>query len=669
MKTSGKNQLLFVYGTLMRNGSAEDLLNGCTYSGKAILKDFAMFNLEQGRYPGIISKRGEWVEGELYIIYDNDFARLDHYEDEGVLYQRELVTVESSNGQQRAWAYIYLGKPEGKPMREPWINNDEDVIWYAVYGSNLCKKRFMYYVEGGDCEANGRHYDGCHRKQLVSDEEFRTWFPGQMYFGNTSRSWNHKGVAFYDPIASGRTFMRMYKVTRDQLWDIQGQEVRKPEWYGRIQALGIHADGCPIYTLTSEFRHPFNAPDGSYFNLISRALVEENGFSEKEAEDYLSGCLAEKKESANMNGADKNVNVLKQAAEFILADKTEEAGAIIRKDYPFVPINKDSRNYSKTKQMKQFFKDGFIDRYFGTKLINPGMLRLLSGKLPEDFPYQEHWDTEKCHMAYWDYSPTMDHIDPISRGGRDKESNWITTSMMGNSAKGIFTIEQLNLHLYPEGDIREWDGLSKLFIEIVETYPELKQLSGVKDWYGPTKRIMEESYRDLLPDNRKADSKGIPSRKAVNTNKRYDGADKQAFLDDIQNHSDSLSEAAISAMADILSVFDEISERYNVQLVYTRSEKANRVIATIRGRDNKWVMAEYSDGEVWGTNQPNTGNDPSRAYIRRILDRLIDEKLFNKTGSNLSTSQWAVKLTGSKKDVSKDNQILRFIEILHEEIS
>ena len=669
MKTTIQNQLLFVYGTLMRNGRAEEYLSGSEFIGKAILKDYAMYKINHGDFPGIVSKKGEWVEGELYLIRDTDFVGLDRYEGEGTLYHREIVTVESSNGRQRAWAYIFLRDPEGSVMRRPWISDKDDVVWYASYGSNLSKERFLCYIKGGVCAANGKEYKPCTNNKLVSEKDDRAWFPGQMYFGNESGSWGHKGVAYYDPDASGKTFMRMFQVTREQLWEIQGKEGRKPEWYGRILALGIHADGRPIYTMTSEYRHPFNAPDGSYFNLISRALVEENGFSEKEAEDYLSGCLAEKKESANMNDADKNVNVLKQAAEFILADKTEEAGAIIRKDYPFVPINKDSRNYSKTKQIKQFFKDGFIDRYFGTKLINPGMLRLLSGKLPEDLPYQEHWDTEKCHMAYWDYSPTMDHIDPISRGGRDKESNWITTSMMGNSAKSIFTIEQLNLHLYPEGDIREWDGLSKLFIEIVETYPELKQLSGVKDWYGPTKRIMVESYRDLLPDNRKADSKGIPSGKAVNTNKRYDGADKQAFLDDIQNHSDSLSEAAISAMADILSVFDEISERYNVQLVYTRSEKANRVIATIRGRDNKWVMAEYSDGEVWGTNQPNTGNDPSRAYIRRILDRLIDEKLFNKTGSNLSTSQWAVKLTGSKKDVSKDKQILRFIEILHEEIS
>ena len=116
---------------------------------------------------------------------------------------------------------------------------------------------------------------------------------GRMYFGNKSGSWNHKGVAFYDPNAEGKTFMRLYKVTREQLNEIQEQEGPSAKWYGRIQALGIHADGCPIYTLTSEVRHPFKAPDDSYLSLISRALTEENNFTVSEAILYLAECLKE----------------------------------------------------------------------------------------------------------------------------------------------------------------------------------------------------------------------------------------------------------------------------------------------------------------------------------------------------------------------------------------
>ena len=284
-----QQQLLFVYGTLMRGGYAEGHLSDCTYIGKAILKDYAMYDL--GNFPGIVSKNSEWVEGELYIIHGNAFDRMDRYEGEGTLYRREIVTVESSSGLRQAWAYIYLDEPEGKVMREPWIKNEDDVVWYAVYGSSLSKKRFLCYIESGTCRENGKSYPGCKNNKLISHKEDHAWYPGRMYFGNNSGSWNNKGVAFYDPNGYGKTFMRMYKVTRQQLMEIREQEGQGAKWYGRIQALGIHADGTPIYTLTSQTRRPFNAPDESYFTLITKALIEENGFTKKEANSYLAECL------------------------------------------------------------------------------------------------------------------------------------------------------------------------------------------------------------------------------------------------------------------------------------------------------------------------------------------------------------------------------------------
>ena len=289
LKSTVPQQLLFVYGTLMRSGRAENLLSGSEFKGKAILKNYAIYDL--GSYPGIAVKKGAWVEGELYAIRDSAISRLDEYEGEGYLYRRELITVESGAGSKQAWAYVYLRETEGEAMNEPWIKNDEDAVWYAGYGSNLSKERFLCYIKGGVCQENGREYPGCANNQLVSDADDHAWFPGQMYFGNESGTWNHKGVAFYDPNVSGRTFMRMFKVTRQQLRDIQEQEGSSPKWYGRIQALGIHSDGSPIYTLTSETRRLANAPDETYISLIIRALIKENGFSENEANLYLAMCL------------------------------------------------------------------------------------------------------------------------------------------------------------------------------------------------------------------------------------------------------------------------------------------------------------------------------------------------------------------------------------------
>ena len=50
-----------------------------------------------------------------------------------------------------------------------------------------------------------------------------------------------------------------------------------------------------------------------------------------------------------MNHIDKNIEGLKQAAEYILAGKTDEAKSVINKDLPFVPIKKESRSYSMAK--------------------------------------------------------------------------------------------------------------------------------------------------------------------------------------------------------------------------------------------------------------------------------------------------------------------------------
>lgn len=162
--------------------------------------------------------------------------------------------------------------------------------------------------------------------------------------------------------------------------------------------------------------------------------------------------------------------------------------------------------------------------------------------------------------------------------------------------------------------------------------------------------------------------KEVISKKSSNRNYGYSNANKQAFLDDVRNHNGLLSEIAISAMSDILTAFEKVSEQYNVKLEYSRSERANRFLATIKDADNKWVVSEYSTGEIWATKRDTEEHNDVMAYTRRVLNRLIDEKLFNKTEKNLSATQWAVMLTSSKKDASMDKQITRFIEILNEEI-
>ncbi|MCK5685045.1 HNH endonuclease, partial [bacterium] len=128
---------------------------------------------------------------------------------------------------------------------------------------------------------------------------------------------------------------------------------------------------------------------------------------------------------------DKNKNLLgnssaiEAACNEISQLNLVQARKIISTEYPFVPYSKASRSYSERQKTKIFIRDGFIDRYSGERLVFPGTLRLLSLLMPDEFPYQAHWKTSECHIAFWQLCPTIDHIIPVTRGGNDDESNWV----------------------------------------------------------------------------------------------------------------------------------------------------------------------------------------------------------------------------------------------------
>ena len=136
-----------------------------------------------------------------------------------------------------------------------------------------------------------------------------------------------------------------------------------------------------------------------------------------------------------------------------------------------------------TQKMKQFLKDGFVDRYTGEKLLNPGVLKVISYYFPTEFPYHPHWKMDQTHIAYWELIPTIDHIYPVAKGGHDDEENWVTTSMKNNSIKSNYTIDEIHWKLYPKGDIADWDGLTSLFLKLIEKDEELLKDNYIKSWY------------------------------------------------------------------------------------------------------------------------------------------------------------------------------------------
>lgn len=182
-----------------------------------------------------------------------------------------------------------------------------------------------------------------------------------------------------------------------------------------------------------------------------------------------------------MNG-DKSA-VIRDIGALLLEGKEDAAHRMIRQAYPHAHLETEKRTYTLAQKMEQFAADGFIDRYTGQRLVNPGILKIISRRFPDDFPYQSHWKMDKTHMAYWELIPTIDHICPIAKGGEDHRWNWVTTSMKNNLIKRHYTIEELQWKLYPKGNWAEWDGLTNLFLKLVDQERTLLEDNYIKGWY------------------------------------------------------------------------------------------------------------------------------------------------------------------------------------------
>lgn len=280
---------IFVYGTLMNGQRAHDRLNGAKYLGKAVLRDYEMFSL--GEFPGIQPHLGSSVVGELYEVDEDMLSMIDSYEGEGSIYNRETISAYTYSDKydphcpsifpstHKAYAYIYNGQSDRRE-RIPfeWGVSEDDYVWYGAYGSNIDEARFLCYLEGGRCEANGRYYNGCRDKSRWIEEDVAL-YPGSVYASNNSPSWNGKGVAFYDEnerdnLLKGFALMKLYKIRRGQLEDIQRQEGKSESWYGRVVVAGIHTDGMPVYTFTSTRKGEYSEPDLAYISLIRDAIRE-----------------------------------------------------------------------------------------------------------------------------------------------------------------------------------------------------------------------------------------------------------------------------------------------------------------------------------------------------------------------------------------------------------
>ncbi len=159
------------------------------------------------------------------------------------------------------------------------------------------------------------------------------------------------------------------------------------------------------------------------------------------------------------------------------------AKAIVVERYPFEPMDRAARNYTEIDKTRIFLRDGFTDRYSGEKLVFPPVLRLISMLMPDEFPFHKNWKMSECHIAYWQLLPTIDHVVPVSRGGLDEESNWVSTSQLRNNSKANWLLEELDWKLHEPGDLGEWDGLIGWFIDYVAERSDVLGDGYIASWH------------------------------------------------------------------------------------------------------------------------------------------------------------------------------------------
>ena len=284
------NRNVFVYGTLMKGETNHHYLENSTFLGMATIEGYEMYNV--GRYPAIIDGDGIII-GELYQVPNIDMPSIDMLEGEGSLYIKRCETVTDSKGKS-SFAFIYVYNRDCSDLERISVWNRE-YVWYVSYGSNMLKERFMCYIKGGS-------FEGSRYRQAFSDATpplaVKTFeIPYDMYFGNTSGSWQDCGVSFLDLSKKGHALGVAYLITKDQFRHVCAEENggRAPEegysWYEDIIDLGV-MDGFEVKTITNRNLRPYKEPCLEYRETLIRG-IEENwpDMFIRDIKDYIDGCI------------------------------------------------------------------------------------------------------------------------------------------------------------------------------------------------------------------------------------------------------------------------------------------------------------------------------------------------------------------------------------------
>lgn len=108
MATARHPQALFAYGSLLQAPKRLEILG---HRVKVVDAWLEGFERRRGRYFYIARSEGAVTKGQVMLnLTDEDWHRLDAYEEVPTLYTREEIAVVTSAGRLRCW--VYLPTPE-----------------------------------------------------------------------------------------------------------------------------------------------------------------------------------------------------------------------------------------------------------------------------------------------------------------------------------------------------------------------------------------------------------------------------------------------------------------------------------------------------------------------------------------------------------------------------
>ncbi len=181
------------------------------------------------------------------------------------------------------------------------------LVWYASYGSNLHRDRFVVYLRGGTAPGGSQPQRGARDPSDPLDDRPLT-IDRTLFFRGQSQLWGG-GVAAIDhrrgvEPARGRAYL----ITMSQFEDVVAQESRRatapidlraaathghqlagPGPYDRLELVDTW-DGVPVVTFTHP--EPFPAhepqhPSGAYLTNIVRGLRESHAMDDDAIGTYL----------------------------------------------------------------------------------------------------------------------------------------------------------------------------------------------------------------------------------------------------------------------------------------------------------------------------------------------------------------------------------------------